>query len=148
VKTQLSLCFLFSPALRTDVFFFLLCDFIDSLSLHLLRILLSYTIKRVWQLFIHSFLFNRASFAAWILMNILLVTVPVYGGYTMILTGGLMLLSNLIYFINVPSRPLLIRFEDTIISFSYGWCFWLVLAAGNIKKNRTKWILQFFLIIK
>ncbi|EFX87619.1 hypothetical protein DAPPUDRAFT_42960, partial [Daphnia pulex] len=71
-----------------------------------------------------------ASFAAWLLMNILLVTVPVYGGYMMLLTGGLMLLSNLIYFINVPSRPLLIRFEDTIISFTYGWCFWLVLAAG------------------
>lgn len=76
-------------------------------------------------------------------MNILLVTVPVYGGYMMLLTGGLMLLSNLIYFINVPSRPLLIRFEDTIISLTYGWCFWLVLAAGM-----DEMILRYFLIIK
>lgn len=65
-------------------------------------------------------------------MNILLVTVPSYGGYMMLMTGGLMLLTNVIYYLHIPSRPLVIRFEDAIISFSFGWCFWLVLAAGNL----------------
>ncbi|XP_057365578.1 uncharacterized protein LOC130686459 [Daphnia carinata] len=73
-----------------------------------------------------------AAFAAWLLMNIMLVTVPVYGGYMMLCTGGLMLLTNLLYYMNIPSRPLVIRFEDSIISFSFGWSFWLVLAAGLV----------------
>ncbi len=73
----------------------------------------------------------RAAFASWLLMNILSVVVPRYGGYAMIVTGGLMLQTNLIYYLMVPSRPLLIRFEQAILTFSFGWCFWLVLIAGQ-----------------
>lgn len=64
-------------------------------------------------------------------MNILLMVVPCYGAYMMILTGGLMLLTNLLYFLMIPSRPLVIRFEEVMITFSFGWCFWLVLTAGT-----------------
>lgn len=64
-------------------------------------------------------------------MNILLITVPLYGAYMMIMTGGLMLLTNLIYYVNIPSEPLVIRFEDVMVTFSFGWCFWLVLIAGK-----------------
>ena len=78
-----------------------------------------------------SFLKFRAAFASWLLMNILLVTVPRYGAYTMLLTGGLMLLTNILYHVHTPTRPLIIRFEDTILSFHYGWCFWLVLGTGR-----------------
>lgn len=74
---------------------------------------------------------SRSAFATWILTNILLVTVPRYGAYMMLLTGGLMLCTNLLYYLSVPSRPLVIRIEDAVISFSFGWCFWLVLAAGK-----------------
>ena len=78
---------------------------------------------------------SRAAFASWILMNILLVTVPRYGGYGMIATGGLMLLTNLTYYLNIPSRPLMIRFEGSVLSFSFGWCFWLVLIAGKFDQS-------------
>lgn len=81
----------------------------------------------------HIRFWRRSAFAAWLLMNIMLVTVPVYGGYMMLCTGGLMLLTNLLYYMNIPSRPLVIRFEDAIISFSFGWSFWLVLAAGQFQ---------------
>lgn len=76
-------------------------------------------------------MYFRSAFGSWILMNILLVTVPRYGAYTMMLTGALMVSTNALYYLNTPSRPLVIRIEDAILSFSYGWCFWLVLAAGK-----------------
>ncbi|XP_075677281.1 uncharacterized protein LOC113790114 isoform X2 [Dermatophagoides pteronyssinus] len=70
------------------------------------------------------------AFASWILMNILLCAVPRYGAYTMQLTGLLMLLSNLLYIMMIPGKPLRIPFEGSTLIFSYGWCFWLVFAAG------------------
>ncbi|KAH9516001.1 hypothetical protein DERF_006766 [Dermatophagoides farinae] len=70
------------------------------------------------------------AFASWILMNILLCAVPRYGAYTMQLTGLLMLLSNLLYVMMIPSKPLRIPFEGSTLIFTYGWCFWLVFAAG------------------
>lgn len=63
-------------------------------------------------------------------MNILLCAVPRYGAYTMQLTGLLMLLSNLLYIMMIPGKPLRIPFEGSTLIFSYGWCFWLVFAAG------------------
>ena len=66
------------------------------------------------------------------LMNILLVVVPRYGAYAMMLTGGLMMLTNLLYYLLTPSRPLVIRFEDVILTLRYGWCFWLVLISGQV----------------
>merc|ERR1719273_2406287 len=66
-----------------------------------------------------------AAFALWITMNIMLVTVPRYGAYTMSLTGILMLWSNAIYYWLLPSRPLIIRIEDVVFKFELGWCYWL-----------------------
>ena len=65
-------------------------------------------------------------------MNIMLVTVPRYGAYTMSLTGIAMLASTAIYVWLLPSRPLLIRIEDVVFHFELGWSFWLVLIAGAL----------------
>lgn len=42
-----------------------------------------------------------------------------------------MLCTNVLYYMLVPSRPLMIRFEDAVITLRFGWCYWLVLFAGN-----------------
>jgi dual oxidase maturation factor 1 len=73
-----------------------------------------------------------SSFALWLTMNIMLVTVPRYGAYTMSLTGIVMLSSNAIYVWLLPSRPLQIRIEDVVFHFELGWSFWLVLIAGAL----------------
>ncbi|CAG0900599.1 unnamed protein product [Darwinula stevensoni] len=73
-----------------------------------------------------------ASFATWLLMNILLCVVPRYGAYAMIWTGSLMLLTNFVYFKLLPPRPLIIPFEGALLTLHLGWCFWLVLIAGSI----------------
>ncbi|KFM81937.1 hypothetical protein X975_26490, partial [Stegodyphus mimosarum] len=65
-------------------------------------------------------------------MNILLCTVPRYGAYTMQLTGAVMLLTNAIYTYLLPRKPLVIPFEGGSLHFRFGWCFWIVLAAGII----------------
>jgi len=73
-----------------------------------------------------------ASFATWLLMNLLLVVVPRYGAYAMTLTGCLMLSAALVYHCLIPPNPLRIRFEDTMLSFKFGWCFWLTIIAGGL----------------
>merc|ERR1719315_454196 len=70
---------------------------------------------------------------SWILMNLMLVNIPHYGGYLMIITGFLLCWSATIYCLLMPSRPLHIRFEDTIISFQFGWCFWMVTIIGVLQ---------------
>ena len=32
----------------------------------------------------------------------------------------------------IPQRPLLIHLEDMVLTFEFGWSFWLVLAAGSL----------------
>lgn len=71
-----------------------------------------------------------AAFASWVLMNILLVNVPRYGAYTMTVTGLLMELASLIFYLLMPPTPLDIRFEDVTLTFRLGWCFWLTLVVG------------------
>ncbi|KAI5751593.1 hypothetical protein M8J77_009053 [Diaphorina citri] len=72
-----------------------------------------------------------AAFAAWLLMNLLLVVVPRYGAYAMTCTGILMVLSATVYHCMLPKVPLMIRFESNkVLSFHFGWCFYLVIAAG------------------
>lgn len=71
-----------------------------------------------------------ASFAAWLLMNLLLVAVPRYGAYTMTFTGALLIAASIGYSQMLPKRPLTIFIEGGRISFRLGWCFWLVLIAG------------------
>lgn len=77
--------------------------------------------------------FLWASFALWLLMNIMMVVVPRYGAYLMSVTGALMLFADIIYFWLLPSRELRIPFEDNVVlTFELGWCFWLVLTAGGL----------------
>jgi len=64
-------------------------------------------------------------------MNVLLCAVPRYGAYTMQITGVIMLLTNAIYTLLLPRKPLVIPFEGENLTFTYGWCFWIVLIAGN-----------------
>ncbi|CAL1263790.1 unnamed protein product [Larinioides sclopetarius] len=73
-----------------------------------------------------------ASFAMWLVMNILLCMVPRYGAYTMVLTGLMILSSNAIYALLLPKVPLIIHFEMQILTFSLGWCFWALLGAGTL----------------
>ncbi len=77
----------------------------------------------------------RIAFSMWILMNVLLCAVPRYGAYTMQITGVIMLLTNAIYALLLPRKPLLIPFEGENLTFTYGWCFWIVLIAGEKSIN-------------
>ncbi|XP_064105903.1 dual oxidase maturation factor 1-like [Macrobrachium nipponense] len=72
------------------------------------------------------------SFASWLLMNILMVNVPRYGAYTMFISGSLMCLSTAVFYLLMPEKPLVLRFEEAIITFKLGWCFWLTLIVGSI----------------
>merc|ERR1711992_29411 len=60
----------------------------------------------------------------------MLVVVPRYGAYLVTLTGFTLLFCNLIYFRLLPARPLLIRLEQSVLMFNFGWSFWLVMVAG------------------
>ncbi|XP_055328058.1 dual oxidase maturation factor 1-like [Paramacrobiotus metropolitanus] len=71
-----------------------------------------------------------SSLASWIVMSILFCLVPCYSGYFMLITGSLMLLCNVLYSVLLPSSTLIVRFEDGLLVFQYGWCFWMVLCAG------------------
>nr|CAD7398485.1 unnamed protein product [Timema cristinae] len=71
-----------------------------------------------------------ASFAMWLLMNLMLVVVPRYGAYSMMVTGVLLVSTDLVYYSLLPLNPLVVRFEGSTLTFSLGWCFWLVLMAG------------------
>lgn len=86
---------------------------------------------------------HRAAFAAWLLMNLLLVVVPRYGAYAMTCTGILMVLSATVYHCMLPKVPLMIRFESNkVLSFHFGWCFYLVIAAGEFGGNSPKWMVR------
>lgn len=76
-------------------------------------------------------LFLWAAFAAWLLADVLLCAVPRYGAYTMQLTGGLMVLSTIVYGTLLPDTPLVIPLEDGhFLRLALGWNFWLVLVFG------------------
>lgn len=62
--------------------------------------------------------------------NLLLIVVPRYGAYSMILTGSLMLLSTLIYWSLLPCEPLVAHVDGSILIFHFGWNYWLVIIAG------------------
>ena len=78
----------------------------------------------------YTSIFLWMAFALWVLSNLLLIVVPRYGANLMTLTGVTLLFCNLIYYRLLPSRPLIIRLEQSTIEFSFGWSFWLVLVAG------------------
>merc|ERR1712113_1003737 len=70
------------------------------------------------------------AFALWVLSNLMLVVVPRYGAYLVTLTGFTLLFCNSIYFRLLPACPLLIRLEQSVLMFNFGWSFWLVMVAG------------------
>ncbi|ESO86843.1 hypothetical protein LOTGIDRAFT_166847 [Lottia gigantea] len=72
------------------------------------------------------------AFAFWILTNILLFSVIVYGAYSMVLTGITMLLASIVYHVCQPSQSLAVHFDDVVLRTSYGWCFWLTLVTGGL----------------
>jgi len=78
----------------------------------------------------YTSIFLWMAFALWVLSNLMLVVVPRYGAYLVTLTGFTLLFCNFIYFKLLPSRPLLIRLEQSVLTFNFGWSFWLVLVAG------------------
>ena len=72
--------------------------------------------------------FLWASFALWLLMNVMMVVVPRYGAYLMTMTGAMMLFADFVYFWLLPSRELrqvhsgflpqfLFRFETSSVHF-------------------------------
>lgn len=71
-----------------------------------------------------------ASFAGWLLMNLLLVSVPRYGAYMMAVTGALLIITAVGYYLLLPEHHLIIIMEGGRLEFHLGWCFWLVLVAG------------------
>ncbi|XP_011494925.1 PREDICTED: dual oxidase maturation factor 1 [Ceratosolen solmsi marchali] len=70
------------------------------------------------------------SLAFWSMTNLLLVMVPRYGAYGMILTGLCMLFTNLTYWLLLPYDPLVAYVDGSILIFNFGWNYWLVLTAG------------------
>jgi len=76
----------------------------------------------------------RSAFASWLLMNLLLVVVPRYGAYAMVVTGTLLHCTALVYYMLIPFNPLVVRFEGGALLFRLGWCFWLVITAGEFCK--------------
>ena len=76
--------------------------------------------------------FLWASFAFWILMNITLVSIPRYGAYMMVITGSTMNFSLIVYYWLLPSRELKIPFENIVLTFELGWCYWLILTSGSL----------------
>ncbi|KAK6620538.1 hypothetical protein RUM43_010830 [Polyplax serrata] len=71
-----------------------------------------------------------ASFASWMMMNLLLIVVPRYGAYAMTTTGTLMLLSDFLYWYMIPPHELVVRLEESVLNFHFGKCFYVVLYSG------------------
>ncbi|XP_076455957.1 dual oxidase maturation factor 1-like isoform X2 [Babylonia areolata] len=72
------------------------------------------------------------AFAFWIVSNVLLMSVVCYGAFMFFLTGVAMVLSCVVYHVCRPPHPLHVHFGDSVLTTSYGWCFWLMLASGIV----------------
>ncbi|XP_078655692.1 dual oxidase maturation factor 1-like isoform X1 [Branchiostoma floridae x Branchiostoma belcheri] len=72
------------------------------------------------------------AFPLWILTNILFCMFIRYGAYFMMLTGGVMLLGNILFASLRWGPELAIPIGTTVMRFHYGWCFWITLAVGLI----------------
>ncbi|KAJ8679524.1 hypothetical protein QAD02_015311 [Eretmocerus hayati] len=70
------------------------------------------------------------SFASWSMTSLLLIMVPRYGAYGMVLTGLFMLFTNFIYWCLLPGDPLVAHVDGSILIFNFGWNYWLLLFAG------------------
>ncbi|RUS84688.1 hypothetical protein EGW08_007558 [Elysia chlorotica] len=72
------------------------------------------------------------AFAFWLVTNLLLFSVVVYGAYMFFFTGLTMVLACIAYHACQLDQPLVITFGDVDLRVSYGWSFWLSLATGCI----------------
>ncbi|XP_035667437.1 dual oxidase maturation factor 1-like [Branchiostoma floridae] len=80
-----------------------------------------YTLTMLW-----------TAFPLWIITNILFCMFIRYGAYFMMLTGGVMLLGNLIFHFLRFGPVLAVPMGTATLVFHYGWCFWLNLAVGSV----------------
>ncbi|BFZ22736.1 hypothetical protein BsWGS_25775 [Bradybaena similaris] len=70
------------------------------------------------------------SFAFWIISNVLLCSVIVYGAYMFTLTGLTMLLGCITYHVCQCRLPMGISFGEESLALSYSWCYWLTLISA------------------
>ncbi|GFU18395.1 dual oxidase maturation factor 1 [Trichonephila clavipes] len=70
------------------------------------------------------------AFPLWLLSNILFFMVIRYGAYFLSLTGGCLLLTNLLFVSIRNAVPVDLRFQSRPLVLHYDWCFWLVLFTG------------------
>ena len=61
---------------------------------------------------------------------VLLLVIPSYGMATMVLTGALMMTSNLVYYLMFPMHVQTVVVEGAPLRFQFGLCFSMVLICG------------------
>ncbi len=79
----------------------------------------------------HRFSLYRIGFTLWVITNILFLNVIRYGAYFLSFTGVAVLLANLIYDSLHFGPELTIPFSEGILTFTYGWCFWMSFTIGK-----------------
>lgn len=72
------------------------------------------------------------AFPCWLLANILFRSVITYGAYFLAITGGLLLLSNLLWVVIRNPLALEIPFEYDTMTTKFGANFWLTLITGIV----------------
>ncbi|XP_077978626.1 dual oxidase maturation factor 1-like [Glandiceps talaboti] len=70
------------------------------------------------------------AFPLWLLTLILFSIIIRYASYFSLLTGGVLLLSNLIYGTLRTGPDLEIPFQHAVLRFHFGWSFWIILVTG------------------
>lgn len=78
----------------------------------------------------YSYFCLWSAFALWLLSNILWPVDVRYSSICLMITGKLLLVTNVVYSANLPKRPLAIPCEGQMLEFSYGWCYYLTFAVG------------------
>ncbi|KAF2879164.1 hypothetical protein ILUMI_27016 [Ignelater luminosus] len=72
------------------------------------------------------------AFPCWLLANILFRSVIRYGAFYLGICGGLMILGNIIWSSIRNPNPLVIPFENAIITTKLGFSYWLTLVTGIV----------------
>jgi len=73
-----------------------------------------------------------SAFAFWVISNVLLFSVVVYGAYMFTFTGLAMVAACVAYHSCLNAQPLVITFSEVELTVKYGWCFWLTLVSGGV----------------
>lgn len=75
----------------------------------------------------------RTALPLWILALILFKMVIRYGAYCSLMTGGSLLIANIIYSSIRNSNQLEIPFPEATLVFHWGWSFWMCMSMGKKK---------------